>query len=207
VSDNEIEDALYYSYAHSVTEGPDVPDWTPDEVWSQLFKFCGEVRAIENIISNALIAGDVAMLSRAAAQLKYTTVRQFGGISSVVTFTAGKRIYEGPTPGENEVANDKGKHENLFEALINLDLVQGDVDAGRTAARMTDMMQRWVADSHEHFMYLMGASLRDQGWTEEEVAEYSAESAVPDLDMGLMENLDTELLSLFDNSDDEDEEK
>lgn len=205
---NPIYEALFYAHDHAVTEGPDVPDWEPDEVWYQLHRFCDEVKAIEVILYDALKLGDVSMLSRAAAQLKHTTERQFGGLGSAITFTAGHMVTEGPSPAENEAAGAKGKYESLFEALITLDMVGGDVDTGRTAARMTDMMQSWVADQNDNFLYLMGAELRGMGWTEVQVAEYTETSPVPDLNVGLLESLDSELSDLFDqNSDDEDEEK
>jgi hypothetical protein len=200
-TDNPIEEALYYAHANAVDHGPDAPDWEPHEVWFQLFRFCNEVTAIEGIIENALESGDVAMLSRATASLQHTTMRQFGGISSAVTFTAGKLIEETTEPSE------AGKYENLFQALIDLGMVTGDADSGRNAARMTDTMHRWVAEANDGFMYLMASALRDMGWSEEQTAEYISESAMPDLDMGLLENLDSELMELFEDSDDEDEEK
>ena len=202
---NPIEEALVFAYQRAVVENDEPPEWTPEFAMEQMFGFCDEVRAIEGIITNALEAGDVKMLARAAAQLQHSSVRQFGGLSSVITFTAGKEITEGPGPTEVE---SKGKYENLFEALVKLDLVQGDIDGGRASARMTDMMHEWVAERHVPFMYLMQAMLRDSGWSEETLAKYSAAEA-PDLNVGLMEDLDEELLSLFarENPDDDEDEE
>src|SRR4029077_480198 len=127
------------------------------------------------------------MVARAAAQLQFSSRAQFASLSSAITFTAGKLITEGPGPDE---VTTKGKFENLFEALVNLDLVAGEIDSGRTAARMTDTMQGWVAEKQDDFVYLMAASLRDLGWSEESASSYT-NVEIPEFNTGgLMENLD-----------------
>ena len=79
-------------------------------------------------------------------------------------------------------------------------MVQGDIDGGRASARMTDMMQDWVAERHVAFQYLMQAMLRDAGWSEEALIKYTNATS-PSLNVGLMEDLDEELRTIFEQED------
>lgn len=199
---NPIEDALHFAHARAVMDG-DIPDWTPEQVLSGVANFCDEIRVIEQIISHAIAGGDVRMLARASAQFQFASHGMFGVMSSMITFTAGRMVIEGPPPDQVEY---KGKYEQLFESLISLDLVGGDVDSGRSAARMTDMMHQWISESQDSFMYLMTAGLRDAGWDDDKIAAYIKQE-IPRLRAGLLEGLDSELLELFKNSATDDDEK
>lgn len=202
MADNQIEEALTFAFERSVSAG-EIPEWTPSVAVTQMRQFCDEIGVIENILNIAIDSGDVKMLARAAAQLQQATFSQLAGLSSVITLAAGKEVIEVGDTGKRE----PGKYEDLFKALIRLDLVRGDVDSGLEAARVTDLIQDWVSSQHTHFLYLMAASLQDFGWPEELVAEYT-QIKVPEFKAGLLNNLDEELFSAFmqDSDDDTDSE-
>ena len=199
---NPIEDALNFAYTHQLLVEAETPEWTPTDVMNQAQWFCDELKAVSTILSNALAAGDVAMLARASAQLQFTSSRQFRTMLSLITFTAGQAIANGP-----ELVENKGRFENLYDALIDLDMVGGDVDGGRKAARMTDTMQQWADDAQDSFVYLMTSALREAGWSEDDLDKACTSTERPEFNAGLLENLDDELLNLLNNLGDEPDEK